>query len=101
MKLDENENLDGNIDDEDTVTAKPLRKGSWLVRSGFLENMEDCGTNENYFLRGHVHHFMKAEKPLRVLLVVLSKITGFVKFTQCDCRAAALGRCAHVAAVLL
>ena len=64
MKLDENENLDGNIDDEDTVTAKLLRKGSWLVRSGFLENMEDCGTNENYFLRGHVHHFMKAEKPL-------------------------------------
>ena len=98
--LDQDENLDDNIDDEDTVTAKPLRKGYWLVRSGFLENIEDCLTNENYFLRGHVHHSMKAEKPLKVILV-LSSIPGFVKFTQCDCRAAALGRCAHVTAVLL
>ena len=51
--LDQDENLDDNIDDEDTVTAKPLRKGRWLVRSGFLENIEDCRTNENYFSRGH------------------------------------------------
>ena len=96
--FDQDENLDHNIDDEDTVTAKPLRKGRWLVRSGFLENMEDCRTNENYFLRGRVHHSMKAEKPLKVI-VVLSSITGFVKFTQCDCRAAALGRCAYVTVV--
>ena len=31
---------------------------------------------------------MKEEKRLKVI-VVLSSITGFVKFTQCDCRAAA------------
>ena len=43
--LDQGENLNYNIDDEDTVTGKPLRKGSWLVRSGILENMEDCRTN--------------------------------------------------------
>ena len=35
--LDQDENLDDNIDDEDTVTAKPLRKGHWLVRSDFLK----------------------------------------------------------------
>ena len=62
--------------------------------------MEVCQTNKNYFKRGQVHHSMKAEKPLKVI-VVLSGITGFVKFTQCDCEAAALGRCAHVTAVLL
>ena len=73
------------------LLQKPLRKGHWLVRSGFLENVEDCRTNEIYFLRGNVHHSMKAEKPLKVL-VVLSSITGFVKFAQCDCRAAALSR---------
>ena len=78
---------------------KPLRKGCWLVRSRFLENMEVCQTNKNYFKRGQVHHSMKAEKLLKVI-VVLSGITGFVKFTQCDCEAAALGRCAHVTAVL-
>ena len=76
--LDQDENLDDNIDDEDTVTAKPLRKGRSQVRSGFLENMEDSRTNENYFLRGHVHYSMKAEKPLKVI-VVLSSVTGFVK----------------------
>ena len=86
--LDQGENLNYNIDDEDTVTGKPLRKGSWLVRSGILENMEDCRTNWSFFLRGHVHHSMKEEKRLKVI-VVLSSITGFVKFTQCDCRAAA------------
>ena len=43
---------------------------------------------------------MKAEKPLKIILVLIS-ITRFVKFTQCDCWAAALGRCAHVTAVLL
>ena len=96
--LHQNKNLDDKIDDEDTVTAKPLRKGHCLVRSGFLENMEDCRTNENYLLCGHVHNSMKAEKPLKVF-VTLSSITGFVKFTQCDCRAAALGRCAHMTAV--
>ena len=32
----QDENLDHNTNDEDTVTGKPLRKGRWLVRSGFL-----------------------------------------------------------------
>ena len=40
--LDQDENLDDKIDDEDTVTAKPLRKGHWLVRGEFFENMVDC-----------------------------------------------------------
>ena len=47
--LDQDENLNYNIDDEDTVTGEPLRKGSWLVRSGILENKEDCRTNESFF----------------------------------------------------
>ena len=47
--LGQDENVDDNIDDEDTVTAKPLRRRHWLVRNGFLENIEDFQTNENYF----------------------------------------------------
>ena len=43
---------------------------------------------------------MKAEKPLKIIVVLIS-ITRFVKFTQCDCWAAALGRCTQVTAVLL
>ena len=33
--LDQNKNLDDNIDDEGTVTAKPLRKGRWLEKVDF------------------------------------------------------------------
>ena len=43
---------------------------------------------------------MIAEKPLKVI-VIFNSITGLVKFTQCDCLEAALGRCAHVTTVLL
>ena len=43
---------------------------------------------------------MKVEKPQN-FMVVLSSITEFVKFTQCDCRSAAMGRCAHITAILL
>ena len=47
--LDQDKNVDDNIGDEDTVTAKPLRRRRWLVRNGLLENIEDFQTNENYF----------------------------------------------------
>ena len=47
--LDQDENVDDNIGNEDTVTAKPLRRRRWLVRNGLLENIEDFQTNENYF----------------------------------------------------
>ena len=47
--LDQDKNVDDNIGDEDTVTAKPLTRRRWLVRNGFLENIEDFQTNENYF----------------------------------------------------
>ena len=67
--LDQDENLDDNIDDEDTVTAKPLRNRRLLVKTEYLENMEDCRTNENYFLRGHVYHSMQVEKPLKFIVV--------------------------------
>ena len=43
---------------------------------------------------------MKPEKPLKVI-VALSTLTEFVKFTQCDYQAAALCRCAHVTVLLM
>ena len=33
--------------------------------------------------------------------VVLSNVSGYVKYASCDCKASSLGRCAHIAAVLL
>ena len=90
------------IDCEDTVTAKPLRKGRLLLKSGFVENTEDNYSQESgsYFVRSHVHHSMKREKPLCVNSVI-SNISGYVKSASCTCRASSIGRCAHVTALLL
>ena len=43
---------------------------------------------------------MKVGKPLNVE-IALSSLSGLVRFGRCDCKASALGRCEHVAAVLL
>ena len=48
----------------------------------------------------HVKHSMKSMLPLNVS-VVISGISGYVQLALCDCKGSALGRCAHVAALLL
>ena len=71
-----------------------------LLKSGFVENVEDNKENELYFIRAHVHHSMKNEKPLLVSTTI-SNLSGYVKGASCDCRASAIERCAHVSALLL
>ncbi|XP_048579021.1 uncharacterized protein LOC125560736 [Nematostella vectensis] len=85
---------------EDSVTEKPLRKGRSLVTSGFVENVQDTTNESTYFVRAHVHHSMKADLPLKTS-VSLSKLSGFVKYCSCSCKANELGRCCHVSALLL
>ncbi|XP_066922319.1 uncharacterized protein [Clytia hemisphaerica] len=85
----------------DTVTAKPFRKGRNLLKG---ENVVDTQDNfdepkQEYMLRTHVHHSMKAELPLNVFVIV-SNVSGNVKRTGCDSRASEIGRCCHVAALL-
>ena len=63
-------------------------------------DIQDNKNEQHYFILAHVHHSMKNEYPLNVS-VVLSKASGFVVKTSCDCKSRALTRCAHVAAVLL
>ena len=67
-----------------------------------MENTEDNYSQESgsYFVRSHVHHSMKREKPLCVNSVI-SNISGYVKSASCTCRASSIGRCAHVTALLL
>lgn len=94
-----------NEDDSDddsgyTTTETPLRKGRWLIKSGYVVDLQDNQNDKHYFLRAHVHHSMKNEYPLNVS-VALSKASGFVIKASCDCRSKALNRCAHVASVLL
>ena len=93
------DNLYGNCD---TVTAKPLKKGRNLLSSGFVENVQDNfdEIKHEFYVRGYVQHSMKNMLPLNVN-VVMSDISGYVKVAMCDCKASALGSCAHVAALLL
>ena len=86
----------------DTVIEKPLKKGRNLLSSGSVENVQHNfdEIKHEFYLLGHVQHSMKNMLPLNVN-VVISDISGYVKVAMCDCKANALGRCAHVAAFLL
>ena len=86
----------------DTVTEKPLRKGRDLLKSENVHRTEDNfdESKQEYMLRSHVHHSMKGEDPLNTYIVI-SNVSGSVKRAGCDCRASAIARCCHVAALLL
>eukprot|EP00795_Rhopilema_esculentum_P005556 gene5556-9558_t len=90
----------GEKEEFQVATAKPLKKGSNLVKSKFLEDVQDNEGYDSYALRAHIHHSMKKELPLSTQ-IALSKSSGFVKSAYCTCVAKSLGRCAHVAALLL
>ena len=93
---------DNLYDNCDTVTAKPLKKGRNLLSSGFVENVQNNfdEIKHEFYVRAHVQHSMKNILPLNVN-VVISDVSRYVKVANCDCKTSALGRCAHVAALLL
>eukprot|EP00795_Rhopilema_esculentum_P003994 gene3994-20079_t len=64
------------------------------------KDVQDNEGYDSYALRAHIHHSMKKELPLSTQ-IALSKSSGFVKSAYCTCVAKSLGRCAHVAALLL
>ena len=100
--IDTSDSDDDQYNTCDTVTAKPLKKGRNLLKSGFIENLQDNfdEVKQEFYVRAHVQHSMKNMLPLNVF-VVISNVSGYVKTAKCDCKASALGRCAHVAAILL
>lgn len=56
------------IEQRDTVTAEPLKKGRSQLESGFIENVQ-IGENANmYFIKAHAHHSTKNECYLLILL---------------------------------
>ena len=73
-----------------------------MLSSGFVENVQDNfdEIKHEFYVSAHVQHSMKNTLPLNVN-VVISDISGYVKVAMCDFKASSLGRCAHVAALLL
>ena len=78
------------LDDDELVTdhetAKPLKKGKELFRSGFVHNIGNAEDQHSYYLQAHVHHSMKGEPPLLASITV-SKLTGFIQKGQSTCKA--------------
>ena len=77
-----------------------MKKGKNLVKSGFVVDVQDNGNDKNLFLRAHVQHSIKKDHPLSTK-VVISKESGFIRSAKCTCVARCLGKCSHVAALLL
>ena len=74
------------------VTSKLLKKGTWLLKSGFIHDPQDSldENNKYYILRRHVHHSIKDLFPLNTEACV-SIISGFIKSARCDCKADLVG----------
>ena len=87
----------------DTVTSKPMKKGRSLVKSGYVVNIQDnfSEIKQEYYIRSHVDHSMKRKEDSLNVGVIVSNVSGYVKFAECDCKASAIGRCCHIAALLL
>ena len=77
------------------MTVELLKKGRSLLKSGFVENVQDRENADTYFVRNHVHHFMNNN-----VTAMTSKMSGFIKNRTYTCRPSALGRCDHVTALL-
>ena len=92
---------DGKAEDTDLahMTSKPLTKGEQYVKSGSVTKMMDSTQGGNYYLKAQVDASMRNEQ--RMVTVTLSSISGAVRDASCTCPGSALGRCNHVAAVLL
>eukprot|EP00795_Rhopilema_esculentum_P007387 gene7387-13136_t len=92
---DEDSNDEDSNDESNTgytATAKPLRKGMNLMKSDFISDIQDKQIEDSLFVRAHVHHSMKNDVPLNVV-IGLSSISGSVQLAKCNCKASALARC--------
>ena len=103
IKVVENVNEDDENDDHGLghMTDRPLKNARKYVDSGFVHDIMDARSDEHYFARAHVWPSMRNDLPHNVL-VILSKASGAVIHASCEpCKVSALGRCSHVAALLL
>eukprot|EP00112_Aurelia_sp_Birch-Aquarium-sp1_P016363 Seg3703.1 transcript_id=Seg3703.1/GoldUCD/mRNA.D3Y31 product="hypothetical protein" protein_id=Seg3703.1/GoldUCD/D3Y31 len=57
-----------------TSTARPLRKGMNLMKSGFVKDMLDHTDDNYYFCKGHVHHSIKMSYHLQLRLSSAIKV---------------------------
>ena len=87
-------------DSEDDVhTCKPFTKGMNLFRSGHVKNIHDVSHKGYYFIKTSV--VASYSQHTYNCTVTLSELSGSVKEGTCICSGSGMGRCSHVAALLL
>lgn len=81
--------------------SKKLRRGLVYVKSKYVRNVQDALTDNIHLYKGLVRASMN--KKAYGVKVALSQISGSVLKCSCDitCPQKGLGRCSHVAALLL
>ena len=87
------------IDCQSSTTAKPLTRGQQYVDSKYVADVMDTEDNGFYYLKANVHASMISQR--YSVQVQLSKSSGAVTDARCECKASALRRCSHIAALLL
>ncbi|KAL5015323.1 hypothetical protein ScPMuIL_009593 [Solemya velum] len=93
---------DGGDDDEFSAafnTSKPMSTGRQFFLSGHVNDIQDIRRNDFYFLKAKVMPSYSQTSPYNVS-VTLNMTTASVVDASCDCKASAMGRCNHVAALL-
>lgn len=89
--------------DEDLVdvgTEKPMRKEMVFFKSGYVQSMMNCVSEDNfYFCRCKCLSSFALKKTYNVC-VSLSRKSGFVNGASCNCKASALGRRNQIAALM-
>jgi hypothetical protein len=95
--------IDSDDDDGlDYSTGKSLKRGRqyFASRNVCSHHMKDAVSKEHYYLKCKVMSSYKAEN-MHCVMVTISTHNSQIVDASCDCKCSAMGRCSHVAALLL
>ncbi|KAK3907406.1 E3 SUMO-protein ligase pli1 [Frankliniella fusca] len=81
------------------AVKKCIKKGEQFLFSGRLLSMLDTTKDKHYFIKSQVQASM--EDKLYGVVIILNVNDGSICTAECSCKAQALKRCGHIAAVLL
>lgn len=84
---------------EEVLKYKKIRRGLMYVKSGFVIGMKDCHPDLYLLYKAHVRASM--DQKAYWVHVALSQMSGRVVKCTCECCQRSLGRCSHIAGVLL
>lgn len=84
----------------DTVGQTNIpNKGKRFLHSDHILEVMDCQFKDHYFVKARIQASMNSK--VYFTTVTIRKISGSVRDSTCLCKQRSLGRCSHVAALLM